>query len=70
MRRPAEITPEVAQLRVRMIGAGVLTTYLACGVLAVWLLDRNAFKAVNDESDARLYAAKRGRGDAPHARVA
>lgn len=37
MRRREEITPEVAQLRARMIGAGVLTTYLACVVLGVWL---------------------------------
>ena len=37
MKRRDDITPEVAQLRMRMIHAGVLTTYLACAVLGVWI---------------------------------
>jgi diguanylate cyclase (GGDEF)-like protein len=37
MKRPEDISPEVAQLRMRMINAGVLTTYLACAVIGVWL---------------------------------
>src|SRR3954453_4430625 len=37
MSRRDDITPEVAQLRMRMINAGVLTTYLACAVLGVWI---------------------------------
>jgi diguanylate cyclase (GGDEF)-like protein len=37
MKRRDDITPEVAQLRMRMINAGVLTTYLACAVLGVWI---------------------------------
>jgi diguanylate cyclase (GGDEF)-like protein len=37
MKRRDDITPEVAQLRMRMINAGVLTTYLACATLGVWI---------------------------------
>jgi diguanylate cyclase (GGDEF)-like protein len=37
MKRRDEITPEVAQLRMRMINAGVLTTYLACASMGVWI---------------------------------
>jgi diguanylate cyclase (GGDEF)-like protein len=37
MRRREDIAPEVAQLRMRMIHAGVQTTYLACTAIAAWL---------------------------------